>query len=115
MEIQYDEKRMYYSISEVAAMFGVNESLLRYWETEFPVQVNPRKGARGVRAYKREDIEKIRVVYDLVKVRGLKLAAAREISKQNKAGVPKPVEALQHLQSIRSELVEMKQALGHLE
>ena len=48
--------KLYYSISEVAAMFDVNESLLRFWEKEFP-QLNPKKGGRGIRQYRKEDIE----------------------------------------------------------
>lgn len=108
-----DDNKLYYSISEVAALFQVNESLLRYWETEF-TQIKPRKGARGIRSYTKEDIEKIRIIYDLLKVRGLKIAAAREVLKQNKEGVSRPIEALQRLRQIRAELVEIKQALGDL-
>lgn len=112
-EIDLDEKRLYYSITEVAKMFGVNESLLRYWESEFS-QISPKKGSRGIRYYTHKDIEQIRIIYDLVKGRGLKISAARTILKQNKEGVSQPLEALQHLRSIRAELVEMKQALGEM-
>lgn len=110
-EITLDDKKLYYSISEVAAMFGVKDSLLRYWETEFPQQIKPKKGARGIRSYRREDIEQLRIIYDLVKERGLKIAAAREILKRNKEGVPKPVEVVMRLKEIRAQLVEMKEAL----
>jgi len=102
---------MFYSISEVAAMFGVNESLLRFWEKEFP-QISPKKGSRGIRSYSKDDIEQIRLIYDLVKVRGLKLAAARDILRKNKEGVARPLEALQRLRSIRAELAAMRDALG---
>lgn len=57
--------KLYYSISEVAAMFDVNESLLRFWEKEFP-QLNPKKGA-GIRQYRKEDIETVKLIYHLVK------------------------------------------------
>ena len=60
----------------------------------------------------KEDIETIRVIKDLVKVRGLKIAAAREILKQNKEGVPRPLEAVQRLRTIRAELVAMRDALA---
>ncbi len=109
-DISLDDKKLYYTIGEVAAMFGVRESLLRYWETEFP-QLKPKKGARGVRNYRREDIEQLRIIYDLVKGRGLKIAAAREILKRNKEGVPKPVEVVMRLKEIRAQLVEMRDAL----
>ena len=53
--------KLYYSISEVAQMFDVNESLLRFWEKEFP-QISPKKGSRGVRQYRKEDVETIRLI-----------------------------------------------------
>ena len=62
--------KLYYSISEVAAMFDVNESLLRFWEKEFP-QLNPKKGGRGIRQYRKEDIETVKLIYHLVKERGI--------------------------------------------
>ena len=74
----------------------------------------PKKGARGVRRYTKENIETIRAIKDLVKGRGLKIAAAREVLKQNKEGVPRPVEALQRLQAVRAELVAMRDALGEM-
>lgn len=107
------DRKIFYSISEVAAMFSVNESLLRFWEKEFP-QISPKKGSRGIRSYSKEDIERIRVIYDLLKVRGLKIAAARDILKQNKEGVPRPIEALQHLREVRAELVAMRDALSSM-
>ena len=58
--------KMYYSIGEVAKMFDVNESLLRYWEKEFPI-IAPKKAGGNIRQYRKEDIENIRLVYHLVK------------------------------------------------
>lgn len=92
-------------------MFQVNESLLRFWEKEFP-QIKPKKGSRGIRSYSKGDIEQIRLIYDLLKVRGLKISAARELLKQNKEGVARPLEAIERLQTIRAELVAMRDALG---
>lgn len=60
------ELKLYYSISEVAKMFDVNESLLRFWEKEFPI-IKPKKNAKGSRQYRKEDIENIRLIYHLVK------------------------------------------------
>lgn len=105
------DDKYYYTIREVAQVIGVSETLLRYWEKEFPQQIAPKKAARGVRKYTKEDIEKIRTVYDLVKVRGLKLAAARDVLKQNKQGVAQPLEAIQRLRKVKEELVAMKRAL----
>ena len=106
-----NDEKFYYTIREVAQTIGFSETLLRYWEKEFPQQIAPKKVARGVRKYTKEDIEKIRTIYDLVKVRGLKLAAAREVLKQNKQGTAQPLEAIQRLRKVKEELVAMKRAL----
>ena len=62
--------KLYFSISEVAQMFDVNESTLRFWEKEFD-QIRPRKTGKGTRSYRQEDIDAIRLVYHLVKERGM--------------------------------------------
>jgi DNA-binding transcriptional MerR regulator len=80
------ELKLYYSIGEVAQQFGVAETLLRFWEKEFP-QIAPKKSGRNIRQYTKDDIEQIRLVYNLVKVRGLKISAARELLRKNKEGV----------------------------
>ncbi len=105
--------KKYYSISEVAEQFGVAESLLRYWEKEFP-NIAPRKGGRNVRQYTTEDIEEVRVVYNLLKVRGMKIAAAREALRKNKRGTMDSSDIISRLQSVRSELMEIKKELGEL-
>jgi len=74
--------KLYFSISEVAQMFDVNESTLRFWEKEFD-QIRPRKTGKGTRSYRQEDIDAIRLVYHLVKERGMTLAGARQKLKEN--------------------------------
>lgn len=106
--------KLFYSIGEVAQMFDVNDTLLRFWEREFP-QISPKKGGRGVRQYTKEDIETIRVIYNLVKVRGLHLEAAREVLKKNKEGVTQTTEVVDRLRYIKSELQTIKRELGGLE
>lgn len=106
--------KLYYSIKEVAEMFGVAETLLRYWEREFP-QISPKKGGRQIRQYTTADIEQIRIVYDLVKVRGLKISAARELLRKNKRGTLETLEAVARLRKIRQELEDIRTALGDLQ
>ena len=105
--------KLYYSIKEVAQMFDVSESLLRYWETEFP-QIKPKTLSNKVRQYTDKDIEQIRVIYNLVKVRGFKLAAARKLLSQNKNGADKSAEVLSSLISVRDELKTLKKQLDGL-
>lgn len=105
--------KLYYSIGEVAEMFGVTDTLLRFWEKEFP-QIAPKKAGRGVRQYTKDDIETIRVVYNLVKVRGLRIEAARELLKKNREGATQSTEVVDRLRAVREELLTLKRNLGEL-
>ena len=96
--------KLYYSISEVAQMFDVNESLLRFWEKEFP-QISPKKGSRG------EDVETIRLIYHLVKERGMTLPGARQKLKDNREATIRNFEIIDRLKQIRQELIGMRDAL----
>ena len=106
--------KKYFSIHEVSKEFGVAESLLRYWETEFP-QIKPHKAGRNVRQYTKEDIETIRVIYNLLKVRGLKIAKARELLKSNKEGAQSNTEVLIQLREIREKLIHLRKAINHID
>ena len=105
-----EEKNLktYYSVREVSEMFGVSESTLRYWETEFP-NLKPRmvKSSR-VRMYSAKDLEDIRKIYNLVKVRGFKLAAARKMLLANPSGVDRTADMIDKLTSIKEELLQIK-------
>lgn len=105
-----EDLKLFYSISEVAQMFGVNESLLRYWEKEFP-QITPKKGSRGIRQYRKEDVETIRLIYHLVKEKGMTLPGARQKLKDNKETTIRNFEIINRLRGIREELLAMKNAL----
>jgi DNA-binding transcriptional MerR regulator len=107
--------KAFYSISEVAKMFEVNESTLRYWETEFP-NLKPRTlGNSKIRQYAEKDIETVRIIHSLVKVRGFKISSAKKILARNPKGVDKKVEVLDKLISIRSELQALKKQLDYLQ
>ena len=95
--------KKYFAISEVAAMFNVSETLLRYWEKEFP-SIQPRKGGRNIRQYTQEDIDEIRVIHNMVKVRGMKLAAAREALTKNRHRESGTTELMNRLLEIREQL-----------
>jgi DNA-binding transcriptional MerR regulator len=107
--------KLYYSISEVAQMFELNESTLRYWEQEFPSLKPKVSGPAKVRQYQEKDIEQIRVIHNLVKVRGFKLAAAKKILNQNRKGADKKADVLEALIGVRSELQALKKQLDFLQ
>ena len=107
------ELKLYYSIGEVAEMLGVSETLLRYWEKEFP-NIAPKKAGRNIRQYSQEDIGQVRLVHYLVKVKGMKLAAARNALKNSKGEVERNLEIVSRLQAVREELMQIKKELDGL-
>lgn len=102
-----DSRKLFYSIGEVAAIFDVNESLLRFWEKEFDI-IKPKKNAKGTRSYTKEDIEDIRLIYHLVKEKGMTLVGAKKRIKEEKKGVVAQVELMDRLLKIKDELLKMK-------
>lgn len=106
--------KIYSSISEVAQIFGVNESTLRFWEKEFNI-ISPRKTEKGTRFYKKEDIDAVRLVYHLVKERGLTLAGAKQKLKDNKETVIQQEEIVTRLKQIKEELLDLKAAFDALQ
>ena len=104
--------KLYYSISEVAQLLGVNESLLRYWEDEVPQQLKPKRAGRGVRQYNADDINTLKLIYHLVKERGMTLQGARQRLKDNREATLRNFEAVERLKSVREELEDMRNALS---
>ena len=106
--------KRYYSIREVADMFGLNESTLRYWEQEFPYLQPKTSGPAKIRQYQEKDIEQIKLIHNLVKVRGFKLAAAKKIINSNRDGADRKAEVLTRLIEIRADLQALKQQMDYL-
>ncbi len=106
--IQFNDKRLYYTIQEVADHFAVNVSLLRFWEKEFD-NINPRKTTGGTRQFTREDIQQVEVVYHLVKEKGMTLDGARQTLKTKKDEETKRVQALAKLTEIKKELMLLEE------
>lgn len=115
MESDSDKnKKLYYSIKEVAQIIGVSESTLRFWEKEFP-NIKPRTvGTNRVRHYTDRNIENLKVIYNLIKVRGFKISAARTYLRNNRDGVDKSSEIINLLQDTLSELKSIKKHLDLL-
>lgn len=107
--------KLYYSIKEVAEMFDLNESTLRFWETEFPYLKPKTSGPNKVRQYAEKDIEQIKLIHNLVKVRGFKLAAAKKIITANRNGADKKADVLTRLMAVRDDLQTLKKQLDGLQ
>jgi DNA-binding transcriptional MerR regulator len=106
-----DIEKKYYSIGEVADMFKVASSLIRYWEGEFDI-IRPKKDKKGNRRYTKDDIQKIRYVYHLVKEKGYTLQGAQEVIASGKQQGFDKVAAVQKLQEIKDFLINLKHELS---
>lgn len=110
-EIVHPKGKIYYSMGEVAELFGVNASLLRFWEEEFPI-LKIAKNSRGHRIYTTADVDNIRLIYYLVKEQGMTLEGAKKRIRQNRDGVNRDAEIVEHLRSIRNMLAALREELG---
>ena len=105
-------KKMFYTMGEVAEMFDVKPSLLRFWEGEFDI-LKPKRNKKGNRLFTPADVENLKLIYHLVKERGMTLEGAKRTLKSNRRGssLSREAELLERLQKIRSALAEVRDEL----
>ena len=103
-------EKLYYTIGEVAAMFHVNTSLIRYWEKEFDL-IKPNKNKKGNRLFTQQDIDNFHIIYHLVKERGMTLKGAMKKMKDNKDEEEHNFEIIKSLEQIKIMLLEVKETL----
>ncbi len=103
-------ERLYYTIGEVAEMFDVNTSLIRYWEKQFDI-INPERNKKGNRLFTPEDIDNFRLIYHLVREKGLTLAGANKKLKENREDTINNYEVVKRLKEMRETLLEIKDNL----
>jgi DNA-binding transcriptional MerR regulator len=109
----YKEKeieKIYYSIGEVAEMFNVAPSLIRFWESEFEI-IQPKKNRKGNRQFTKEDIDNVRTIYHLVKEKGFTLQGAKEMLRNDSQAVKDKMEMIGSLKRVRQFLTEVKDKL----
>ena len=99
--------KLYYSISEVAKMFDVSKSLIRFWETEFD-SLRPHKNGKGDRRFTKQNIDQVQLIYTLVKDRGFTIKGAKKEINDNKDRLLKRQKTLASLKKIRNFLEELK-------
>ncbi|MBN2776703.1 MAG: MerR family transcriptional regulator [Bacteroidales bacterium] len=102
--------KLFYSIGEVASMFNVNTSLIRYWENEFDI-IKPKKNKKGNRLFTAKDIENFHLIWHLVKERGMTLNGAKKKLKDNRLETENNFEVVKRLQEIKTLLNEIKNEL----
>ncbi len=109
MHLELPEKR-YYGIGEVAEAFGVNTSLIRFWEKEFDV-LQPKKNAKGNRKFTPVDIKNLELIFYLVKERGFTLDGAKTHLKENKQKTLDNFDIIRKLETVKAELLKIKNQL----
>ena len=109
----YREKpteKLFYKIGEVADMFAVNVSLIRFWEKEFDI-LKPKKNKKGNRMLTKKDVNNLTIIYHVVKERGFTLEGAKQKLKENKGDTIDNIEIVNHLKDIRGFLVRLREEL----
>ncbi len=106
-----DLDKKYYKIKDVSELLGVTASTLRYWEQEFP-ECSPRRSATNIRYYKASDIETLKIIHYLLKVKGLKIEAAKEQLRANRTNMSNRVKIIDTLKDTRDKLEEILHALN---
>ena len=110
----YKEKeieKLYYSIGEVAEIFTVAPSLIRFWESEFEI-IKPKKNRKGNRQFTKEDIDNVRTIYHLVKEKGFTLQGAKEMLKNDTQAVKDKMEVIDSLKKVRGFLMGLRDKLN---
>ena len=103
-------EKLYYTIGEVATMFNVNTSLIRFWEKEFDI-IKPKKNKKGNRLFTQKDIDNFHIIYHLVKENGMTLKGAKKKMKENKEDAEHNFEIIKSLESIKEMLIEVRESL----
>lgn len=107
-------EKKYYKIGEVAEILQIPISTLRFWEKQFTI-LRPHRSSKNTRYYTIDDMEKVKMVWYLVKEKGLRLEAAEQQIRMNRTNVSKKHEVVERLKSVREELLKLESALNSLE
>jgi len=110
VKINQEVKKIYFSIGDVAEMFNVNTSLIRFWEKEFDI-IKPHKNQKGTRYFTQQDIDNFHLIFHLVKERGFTLQGAKDKLNENKTETIDHHEIVKSLEKIKSFLIEIKENL----
>lgn len=98
--------KLYWSIGEIAEMFSVSKSLIRFWENEFDI-LRPAKNTKGERRFTAQNIEQMRIIYRLVKERGFTIKGAKQEIRENKKRIVNQREAIKSLEKLRKNMKDL--------
>ena len=103
-------KKIYFSITEVAAMLSVNASLIRFWESEFP-SLKIKKDSSGNRKFTQNDVDHLKMIHHLLKEKGLTIAGAREAIRSKEHLAPEKSDIIRSLESLKEFLIELRDGI----
>ncbi len=107
-------KKLYYTMGELAEMFDVNASLIRHWEGQFDV-IKPQRNKKGNRLFTQQDVDNFKLIYHLVKERGMTLDGAKKAMRKGSvvtgSSIDRDVKIMERLENLRSLLVEIRELL----
>ena len=109
----YKEKeitKLYYPIGEVAQMFDVNTSMIRFYEKEFDI-LQPKKNAKGNRLFRPEDVENLKIIFNLIKDKGFTLQGAKDYMKSNKDEIVENQKIIDSLEKLKSFMLTLNEQL----
>ena len=110
MHIELSKDKLYFSIGELEDAFGVNASLIRFWDKEFDI-LKPKKNAKGNRMFTQEDVKNLQLIYHLVKERGFTLEGAKTHLKEGQKKTLDKFEIITKLETIKIQLQEIKKEM----
>ena len=105
MELKLPEK-LYYNIGEISKAFDIKPSLLRFWEKEFDI-LNPKKNLKGTRKYSSVDLKNIKLIYDLLKIKGFTLDGAKKKLKSSK----NTIQVIKKLKKLKEKLIKIEKEI----
>ena len=103
-------EKLFFKISEVAKMFNINISAVRFWEKEFDI-LKPKKNKKGNRLFTQKDIKNIKIIYHLLKERGFTVEGAKKEIKRKQRDTINNIEIVNHLQDIKGFLIGLRDGL----
>lgn len=110
MHIELSKDKLYFSIGEIAEAFGVNASLIRFWDKEFDI-LKPKKNAKGNRMFTQEDVKNLQLIFHLVKERGFTLEGAKTHLKEGQKKTLDKFEIISKLESVKAQLLSIKNSI----
>jgi len=114
MDMPYKERditKLYYSMGEVTRMFDVNASQIRFYEREFEI-LQPKKNKKGNRLFSADDVENLKIIFNLVKEKGYTLQGAKDYLRSNKTEVKENQKVIDSLERLKKFLLEVKEQIN---